>query len=146
MAANYGGLYVEKGRELPAAKPPDTLPANPMRRARFKLWVCSLLAVTLLVATSQYLTHFHVLRASAAAHFGQSPADTARLDAIQGHGAEEHCSLCLQFDRLPAPPSPQVAPAAYFFHVATLEAERLERLALSAPPLWPPSRGPPALA
>ena len=141
MAANYGILYGEKGRELPPGKPPDRLPANPMRRARLKTWVCSLLAVTLLVATSQYLAHFHVLRASATAHVEPAPSDK-----VQGHASEEHCSLCLQFDRLPAPPSPQVAPAAYFFHVATVEAQRLERLALPDPQLWPPSRGPPALA
>jgi hypothetical protein len=131
----------KRGLKLPAGAPPDTLPANPMRRARLKTWVCSLLAVTLLVATSQYLAHFHVPRASATAHADPVPSDKA-----QGHASEEHCSLCLQFDRLPAPPSPQLAPVAFFFHIATLEAERLERLALEAPQLWPPSRGPPALA
>jgi hypothetical protein len=39
-----------------------------------------------------------------------------------------------------------VLPNAYFYLIATLEAERLERLALETPQLWPPSRGPPRLA
>ena len=99
--------------------------------------VCSLLAVALLIATSQYLAHFHI-----------QPAHTVALemDKAPGHGGKEHCSLCLQFDRLPAPPSTDVLPAAYFFFIANLEAERLERLALDSPQLWPPSRGPPRLA
>jgi hypothetical protein len=98
-----------------------------MRRIRFKTQVCSLLAVALLLATSQYLAHFHI------------------AEKGQAHSAQEHCSLCIQFDRLPAPPSPRVEPAAYFYLVATVEAERLERLALATPQLWPPSRGPPSL-
>lgn len=97
-----------------------------MRRTRFKSLVCSLLAAALLIATSQYLAHFHI--------------------SDKAHAAQEHCSLCLQFDRLPAPPAPPVEPAAYFFFVATVQAERLERLALDTPQLWPPSRGPPRLA
>ena len=111
--------------KLPAARPPDRLPAIPMRTARFKSLVCSLLAVALLIATSQYLAHFHV--------------------SDKSHGAQEHCALCIQFDRLPAPPAPQVEPVAYFFFVATVEARRLERIALATPQLWPPSRGPPSL-
>jgi hypothetical protein len=99
--------------------------------------VCSLLAVALLIATSQYLAHFHIQPAhSVAAHIEKSP----------DHGGQEHCSLCLQFDRLPAPPGTDLTVTAYFFLIATLEAERLERLALDTPHLWPPSRGPPALA
>jgi hypothetical protein len=145
MAANYGGLYGEKGPELPAGSPPDTLLPIPMRRTRLNTWVCSLLTVALLAATSQYLAHFHVPRASALAHLDQT-ADTAQYDQAQGHGAEEHCSLCLQFDRLPAPPGTDLVPVAYFFHVATVEARRLERIALATPQLWPPSRGPPDLA
>ena len=104
------------------------------KRGRFKTLACSLLAVTLLVAASQYLSHFHV-----------PPAADAQADPLD-HSANGHCSLCLQFDRLPAPPAPVEAPAEYFFHVATLEAERLERLAIDPVHLWPPSRGPPLLA
>jgi hypothetical protein len=107
-----------------------------MRRMRFKTLVCSLLAMALLIATSQYLAHFHIQPADTAAHVEKSP----------GHGGQEHCSLCLQFDRLPAPPATDLTPTALFFLVATLEAERLERIALATPNLWPPSRGPPALA
>jgi len=110
-----------------------------MRSIRLNIYLCCLLAVALLVASSQYLAHFHIPSAdltNARAH----------LDKGQDHGAQEHCSLCLQFDRLPAPPAAQVFPVAYFFHVATVEAERLERLALDLPYLWPPSRGPPRLA
>jgi hypothetical protein len=114
-----------------------------MRRNHLKRILCSLLAVALLVATSQYLAHFHVQRAGA---FAQAHADAAGPLADQAHGGQEHCSLCLQFDRLPAPPSVQVLPTAYFFHIATVEAQRLERLALDTPQLWPPSRGPPRLA
>jgi hypothetical protein len=122
--------------KLPGARPTDSL-AAPMRRMRFKSVVCSLLAVALLIATSQYLTHFHI-----------QPAHTVAVDVdnAMGHGGNEHCSLCLQFDRLPAPPAAQPTVPAYFFLIATLEAERLERLALETPQLWPPSRGPPALA
>lgn len=104
---------------------------------RFNTLVCSLLAVALLIATSQYLAHFHIQQAHAA---------TAHVDKAPGHGGQEHCSLCLQFDRLPAPPVTTLTVPEYFFLVATLEAERLERLALDTPQLWPPSRGPPALA
>ena len=122
--------------KLPGAMPVDSL-APPMRRLRFKTLVCSLLAVALLIATSQYLAHFHI-----------QPAHTVAvdLDKATGHGEKEHCSLCLQFDRLPAPPATQPTVSAYFFLIATIEAERLERLALETPRLWPPSRGPPALA
>ena len=122
--------------KLPGARPTDSL-AAPMRRMRFKSVVCSLLAVALLIATSQYLAHFHI-----------QPTHTVALDLDKSpdHGEKGHCSLCLQFDRLPAPPAAQPAVAAYFFLIATIEAERLERLALETPQLWPPSRGPPALA
>ena len=109
-----------------------------MRRASFNTVVCSLLAAALLIATSQYLAHFHIPQSHAAA--------TEAHDQDAGHGAQEHCSLCLQFDRLPAPPVALELPKAYFFLIATLEAERLESLALDTPQLWPPSRGPPRLA
>jgi hypothetical protein len=99
---------------------------------RFKTLVCSLLAVALLIATSQYLAHFHIPQ-----------AHTAHVD--KSHAVQELCSLCLQFDRLPAPPTAQVMPPAFFHLIATIEAERLERLALDTPQLWPPSRGPPPL-
>jgi hypothetical protein len=95
--------------------------------------------VALLLASSQYLAHFHIPRAGVAA------GEQAHLDSL-AHGGQEHCSLCLQFDRLPAPPTAPILPVAYFFAIATLEAERLERLALDLPHLWPPSRGPPHLA
>jgi hypothetical protein len=108
------------------------------RQARFRNLACSLLALALLVATSQFLAHFHV---------PQAKALTAQLhDDAAGHPAAEHCTLCLQFDRLPAPPAPLVAPEVYFSLIATLEAERLEKLALDPTQLWPPSRGPPLLA
>jgi hypothetical protein len=113
-----------------------------MRRAPFNTIVCSLLAAALLIATSQYLAHFHIPQSHAA--FAQ--AVDAHGDPDAGHGAQEHCSLCLQFDRLPAPPATGIAAVAYFFLVATVEAQRLERIALDAPLLWPPSRGPPSLA
>ncbi|MBC8026539.1 MAG: hypothetical protein H7Y89_11130 [Steroidobacteraceae bacterium] len=112
-----------------------------MRRARLKAHFCSLLAIALLVATSQYLSHFHVPRgdvAAAAAHLNAG----FETDG-SGHAADEHCTLCLQFDRLPAPPTPMVEPTALFVFLAIVEAERLERLALDTPHLWPPSRGPP---
>jgi hypothetical protein len=102
--------------------------------------MCPLLAVALLVATSQYLAHFHVPRTHDLAH-----AETLHSDGAPAHGALDHCTLCLQFDRLPAPPAPQALAAALFTLIATLEANRLERLALDAPQLWPPSRGPPLL-
>jgi len=115
-----------------------------MRRASFNTVVCSLLAAALLIATSQYLAHFHIPQSHAAA--GQTQWDPAHGDQDAGHGAQEHCALCLQFDRLPAPPTIAVEPVAYFFYVATVEAKRLESVALEAPLLWPPSRGPPSLA
>jgi hypothetical protein len=111
-----------------------------MRRARLKAHLCSLMAIALLVATSQYLAHFHVPRGDATAAMQLDPQGNERLAA---HGAEAHCTLCLQFDRLPAPPTPIVEPTALFVFLATVEAERLERLALDTPHLWPPSRGPP---
>jgi hypothetical protein len=110
-----------------------------MRSTRLNIYTCCLLAVALLVASSQYLAHFHIARADLA-------NAQMHLDKGQDHGVQEHCSLCLQFDRLPAPPAAQVFPLAFFFQVATVEAERLERLALDLPYLWPPSRGPPRLA
>ena len=111
-----------------------------MRTIRLNRYLCSLLALALLLASSQYLAHFHIPRADVAANVA------VHLDQGPDHGAQEHCSLCLQFDRLPAPPAAQLVPAPYYFEVATLEAERLERLALDLPYLWPPSRGPPRLA
>ena len=113
-----------------------------MRSTRLNIYLCRLLAVALLEASCQYLAHFHIQPAEAASAANLQ----VHLDQGQDHGAQEHCSLCLQFDRLPAPPAAQVFPVAYFFHVATVEAERLERLALDLPYLWPPSRGPPRLA
>ncbi len=113
-----------------------------MRRASFNTFVCSLLAAALLIATSQYLAHFHIPQPHAAIAQGVD----SHGDSDAGHALQEHCSLCLQFDRLPAPPAAQSLPDAYFFLVATLEAERLESLALDTPQLWPPSRGPPRLA
>jgi hypothetical protein len=109
-----------------------------MRRARLKAHLCSLLSIALLVATCQYLSHFHLPR-------GDATVAAAHVDALDvvAHAAGEHCTLCLQFDRLPAPPAPATEPVALFAFLATVETERLERLALQAPHLWPPSRGPP---
>lgn len=112
-----------------------------MFSARLKAHFCSLLAIALLVATSQYLSHFHVPRGDVAPASVHAEPDAGESGA--GHAAEEHCTLCLQFDRLPAPPAPRVEPAALFVFLAIVEAERLERLALETPQLWPPSRGPP---
>jgi hypothetical protein len=106
-----------------------------MRLSRAKAHFVTLLALTLLFATSQYLSHFHVPR-------GDAVAAAEHRDAAD-HSAQEHCALCLQFDRLPAPPAPLADPVALYTFLATVEAERLERLALDAPHLWPPSRGPP---
>jgi hypothetical protein len=111
-----------------------------MRPNRLNIHLCSLLAAALLLASCQYLAHFHIPRADVSDN-----AALTHMDKGQDHGAQEHCSLCLQFDRLPAPPAAQVFPAAYFVHVATVEALRLERLARDFPCLWPPSRGPPHL-
>jgi hypothetical protein len=117
-----------------------------MHRRPYKFLVCSLLAVALLVATSQYLAHFHIPQAPAVGQPHAAIAHGGDLgDASQAHSALEHCTLCLQFDRLPAPPAPMSSPVAHFLHIATVEAERLERLALDHPQLWPPSRGPPSL-
>ena len=112
-----------------------------MFSARLKAHLCSLLAIALLVATSQYLSHFHLPRGDVAAAGVHVEPGAAEFGA--GHDAEAHCTLCLQFDRLPAPPAPVTAPAALFVFLAIVEAERLERLALETPQLWPPSRGPP---
>jgi hypothetical protein len=106
------------------------------RVARLKA-ACSLLALALLGATSQYLAHFHVQPASAHA--------TQQVDDSTGHGAAGHCSLCLQFDRLPAPPAPAVEPVARFFAVSVVDTATDDRTALDAPHLWPPARAPPAL-
>jgi hypothetical protein len=130
--------------ELRLRKPLVSLPP-PMRRfvtpsRRLRLLVCALLGTALLVATGQYLSHFHVPQlADVHAEEGSDQAS----DQTSDHAADEQCSLCLQFDRLPASPGPAQSPVAFFFHVATLEAQRLERLALDLPLLWPPSRGPP---
>jgi hypothetical protein len=105
-----------------------------VKHGRFRNLACSLLALALFIASSQYLSHFHVPQVAA-----------AEVDLLD-HSPAEHCSLCLQFDRLPVPPASVEVPAEYFFLIATLEAERLERLALDPVHLWPPSRGPPSLA
>lgn len=108
------------------------------RHGRFRNLACSLLALALLIATSQFLAHFHVPQTTA----HTSPAHDDPAD----HAAARHCSLCLQFDRLPAPPAPLVAPKVYLSLIAIVEAARLEKLALEPIHLWPPSRGPPILA
>jgi hypothetical protein len=117
-----------------------------MRRATFQSFVCSAIAVAMLIATSQYLAHFHIPQSRAAAVDVEGGNHAGQHDAGQHDAGQKHCSLCLQFDRLPAPPAAPLLPVAYFFLVATLEAERLERIALETPQLWPPSRGPPHLA
>jgi hypothetical protein len=109
---------------------------NLAERGRFRNLACSLLALTLLIATSQFLAHFHVPQ-------GQAHA-SSHLDLVD-HGAAEHCSLCLQFDRLPAPAAPLQAPRVHLHLIAIIEAQRLETLALDPIHLWPPSRGPPLL-
>jgi hypothetical protein len=106
------------------------------RVARLKTTACWLLVLALLGATSQYLAHFHVQPAS---------AHTAQVDAAGGHPAAGHCTLCVQFDRLPAPPTPAVEPVAHFFPVSVVDTTAADLLALDAPHLWPPSRAPPAL-
>lgn len=107
-----------------------------MRTARLNAVVCSLLVLALLGATSQYLAHFHVQPASAHA---------AQVDDSSGHPAVGHCSLCVQFDRLPAPPATASTPVAHFFQVYVASAAEPVRPALDAPQLWPPARAPPAL-
>ena len=63
------------------------------RVARLKTTACWLLVLALLGATSQYLAHFHVQPASA--------ANSVQVDDAGGHPGSGHCTLCLQFDRLP---------------------------------------------
>ncbi len=106
------------------------------RVARLKTTACWLLVLALLGATSQYLAHFHVQPAS---------ANTAQVDAAGGHPAAGHCTLCVQFDRLPAPPAAASTPVALYFPVSDVDTPEAFRPALDAPHLWPPARAPPAL-
>ncbi len=106
------------------------------RIARLQANLCSLLVLALLGATSQYLAHFHVQPASAQA---------AQIDDAGGHPAPEHCSLCVQFDRLPAPPAATSTPVALYFPVSHIDSAEPASWAPDAPRLWPPARAPPAL-
>ena len=106
-----------------------------MRRLRSNLLASSLLAFALLCASSQYLAHFHIPQANAA-YAGHG-------DDAAPHGESGHCTLCLQFERLPAPPAALELPVALFYFIALAETERLERLALQSPRLWPSPRAPP---
>ena len=110
---------------------------TPNRRLGLNAIVCSLLALTLLGATSRYLAHFHVPRAAA--------PHAAQLDISADHAAPGHCTLCLQFDRLPAPPVPAAEPVARFFAATAVEPAVPGRPTLDASRLWPPSRAPPSL-
>lgn len=122
--------------ELPSRKPPDTL-VRPMR-LRNAIAVFSVFA--LLCATSQYLAHFHLPRAGGAV----GVAAEQHLVAPD-HGAER-CTLCLQFDRLPAPPPSEGSLAGAYFHVGAITPALFESHAAAPRALWPPSRGPPAFS
>jgi hypothetical protein len=113
-----------------------------MRRLRFQGLIAVLSLCALLGATGQYLSHFHVPRSDVAA--ANTSGDQAHLGA-SGHQSEK-CALCLQFDRLPAPPALlRVAPTV--FHVVGLVAPTPRVEFATAPRgLWPPSRAPPVLA
>jgi hypothetical protein len=122
--------------ELPSRKPPDTL-GHPMRY-RNAIAVFSVFA--LLCATSQYLAHFHVPRADGAA----GVAAEKHL-AAPGHAAER-CALCLQFDRLPAPPAAERSLAGVYFFVGAITPTIFESHEAAPRALWPPSRGPPTFS
>lgn len=107
------------------------------RVARLRTTACWLLVLALLGATSQYLAHFHVRPASA--------ANTVQVDETGGHPAAGHCALCVQFDRLPAPPAPASTPVALYFAVSDVDTTEAIPPAPDAPHLWPPARAPPAL-
>jgi hypothetical protein len=92
-----------------------------------------LLVLALLGATSQYFVHFHVQPAS------------AQADESSDHSGVGHCSLCVQFDRLPAPPAMAAAPIARFFPVSVVDTTEPDQPSLDAPQLWPPARAPPDL-
>jgi hypothetical protein len=135
-AAGCAGL---KANQQPghSAKPIPAMRSHSRNRvARLKTTACWLLVLALLGATSQYLAHFHVQPASAA---------TAQVDDASGHPASGHCTLCVQFDRLPAPPAAASAPEALYFLASDVDTSEAVRPALDAPHLWPPARAPPAL-
>jgi hypothetical protein len=107
------------------------------RVARLKTTACWLLVLALLGATSQYLAHFHVQPATA--------ANTVQVDDAGGHPAAGHCTLCVQFDRLPAPPTAASTPVALYFPVSDVDTPEAFPTAPDAAHLWPPARAPPAL-
>jgi hypothetical protein len=101
------------------------------------LWVL----VSLLATTSHYLAHYHFpgeLRALPPAALGYEQPDLGQHDS-----ATERCGLCLQLDRLPAPPATLAVLAPSLVLVPT--ADRLpEAQALAEVVAWqPPPRGPP---
>jgi hypothetical protein len=98
----------------------------------------------LLATTTHYLAHFHFasgVRVLPAAAIGyEAPIDHTHG---QGHSAER-CGLCLQLDRLPAPPAQVTVPAVSLVLIArgVLLPSAQRRSVVS---VWqPPLRGPPA--
>jgi hypothetical protein len=98
----------------------------------------------LLATTTHYLAHFHFAsgaRALPAAALGyEAPIDDTHG---QGHSAER-CGLCLQLDRLPAPPAQISVPAISLVLIArSVPLPSAQRRSVVS--IWqPPLRGPPA--
>ncbi len=112
-----------------------------MCRARLRAILCSLLACTLLGATSQYLAHFHVSPAQFAQAAPGDVSGSERPDTTRE--SAESCDLCLQFARLPAPPNPLRLEPAHFYLVGGCTDIPSAVWSPSLVRLWPPARAPP---
>ncbi len=111
--------------------------SRPIVKWSIVLWVL----VSLLATTSHYLAHYHFpgeTRTLPAAALGYDEPDLGHEDS-----AGERCGLCLQLDRLPAPPVALTVPAPSLVLIATAESLPDAQAYAQVAAWQPPSRGPP---
>jgi hypothetical protein len=113
----------------------------PVKWPLLKSGVLCVVLVSLLATTSHYLAHYHFPGE------GRSLPQEALGYEQPNHAhdglATERCGLCLQLDRLPAPPSTLAALTPSLILIATVDPLP-EPQAIAQIAAWqPPPRGPP---
>jgi hypothetical protein len=108
-----------------------------------KSGVLYLVLVSLLATTSHYLAHYHF--PGEGRSLPQAALGYEQPDHDHDELATERCGLCLQLDRLPAPPSTLTVVTPSLILIAAVESLP-EPQAIAPIVAWqPPPRGPPTL-